>query len=191
MLRKRRRDALPPDEPLALIADGSKGPVIHALNEAAAAAGVRKGARAVDMHALCPALRLEQADRQGDTRALDNMALWARRWCPWSVADGSGILLDTTGSDHLWGGEALMLADMESRLAGLGYGGRLAIAPTIGAARAFSRYGDSHTICTDPAAELAPLPVAALRLESDTVLLLHRLGLRRIGDLMTVPRLHP
>ncbi|MCP1200297.1 DNA polymerase Y family protein [Notoacmeibacter sp. MSK16QG-6] len=190
-LRQRQRNALPPEGPLALIADGPKGPVIHDLNEAAREAGIRRGARAVDMRALCPALHFEQADPAGDKVALEKLALWARRWCPWSIAEGrSGLLLDTTGSDHLWGGEAAMLADMEARFKMLGYGCRLAIAPTIGAAHAFSYYGESHTLCTDPAADLAPLPVASLRLEPDTILLLHRLGLRRIGDLMAVPRLH-
>ncbi|WP_114389535.1 Y-family DNA polymerase [Notoacmeibacter marinus] len=190
-LRKRRRDAPLPDGPLALITDGPKGPIIHDLDEAAREAGIRKGARAVDMRALCPAVHFEQADPAGDKAALEKLALWARRWCPWSIAEGgSGLLLDTTGADHLWGSEAAMLADMEARFGALGYGCRIAIAPTIGAAHAFSHYGESHTLCTDPAADLSPLPVASLRLEPDTILLLHRLGLRRVGDLITVPRLH-
>ncbi|RLQ88521.1 Y-family DNA polymerase [Notoacmeibacter ruber] len=189
--RKRQADEPPPDLPLALIADGPKGPVIHDLNEGARKAGVRKGARAVDMRALCPTLQLEQANPVGDRAALEKLAFWSRRWCPWSVAEGSnGLLLDTTGSDHLWGGEAAMLADMEARFGSLGYGCRIAIAPTIGAAHAFSHYGESHTLCMEPAADLASLPVAALRLEAETVLLLHRLGLRRIADLMKMPRLH-
>ncbi|MEM7711621.1 MAG: DNA polymerase Y family protein, partial [Pseudomonadota bacterium] len=114
---------------------------------------------------------------------------WVRRWCPWSATDGAdGLVLDTTGSAHLWGGEAAMLADMAARLADLGQAARIALAPTHGAAWALARHGAPATICDDPAEGLALLPVAALRLDADTRLTLQRLGLKRIGDLAAIPR---
>lgn len=185
------------DLPTALSVEGAHGPVIHAANRAAQAAGISAGARVVDMRALCPALRVEFADPQGDRAALARMALWARRWCPWTVADdwaapgvvggggGHGLILDTTGSDHLWGGEAALLADMETSLSLLGFSARPALAPTWGAAWALARFGPVRAICAD----FAALPVAALRLDGETVLLLNRLGLRTIGHLMALPRL--
>ncbi len=194
-MQERSGNALPDDLPQALAAEGAHGPVIHAVNRAAGLAGVSVGARVVDMRALCPALRVEYADPQGDRTALDRLALWARRWCPWTIADdwapagtvgGShGLILDTTGSDHLWGGEAAMLAGMEADLSALGLSARLALAPTWGAAWALARFGPVRAIC----APTAPLPVAALRLDGETVLLLNRLGLRTIGHLADLPRL--
>ena len=82
--------------------------------------------------------------------------------------------MDTTGSDHLWGGEAAMLRDIEERLAGLGFFCQLATAPTHGAAWALSRLGATREICAskDLAARMAPLPVRALRLNPETVLVL-------------------
>ena len=145
----RRGKAPAGDLPVALARDGPHGPVVHAANGAAEQAGVRKGGRVADMRALCPGLLVEQADIGADVKALERLMLWARRWCPWTTVDGTaGIVMDTTGSDHLWGGEAAMLRDIEERLTGLGFSCRLAAAPTHGAAWALSRLGDARDICT-------------------------------------------
>ncbi len=183
-----------PDEaPIVLARTAPHGPVVHAANAAAEGVGVRAGARVVDMHALCPHLRVFDADPQGDRQALDRLVMWARRWCPWSAADGeTGLVLDTTGSDHLWGGEAAMLKAMKTDLAGIGLGARPALAPSRGAAWALARYGPEAAIVAtqdDIFDALAPLPVEALRLDGETVLVLRRLGLKTIGALAEVPRL--
>ena len=178
----------PDDRPLALIAEGSHGPVICATNRAARLSGVRRAARVVDMRALCPDLSVEDADPEGDMRALDQLVLWSRQWCPWTVRDGlDGMILDTTGADHLLGGEATMLAEIEARLSGLGQPAQLAVAP----AWALARHGPVRAICPadQTRTHLGPLPVDALRLDADTILLLHRLGLKTIGALNQVPRL--
>ena len=182
---ERQGNTAPDDLPQVLALEGAHGPVIHAANRAAHLAGISTGARVVDMRALCPSLRVDYADPGGDQTALERLALWARRWCPWTAVDGQGLILDTTGSDHLWGGEAAMLEEMEARLSLLGLSARLALAPTRGAAWALARFGPVRAICTD----LAPLPVAALRLGDEVALLLHRLGLKTVGDLAAVPRL--
>lgn len=189
---ERRGDVLPQDLPQALAVEGSHGPVVHALNRAAAQAGVHTGARIVDMRALVPTLKVEYADTGADKAALARLMLWSRRWCPWTAVDGiAGLVMDTTGSDHLWGGEAAMLRDIEGRLATLGLTASLAIAPTHGAAWALSRLGGIRETCSNDglALRMAPLPVRALRLDADTALLLKRLGLKTIGELADVPRL--
>ena len=192
---QQRCDAPPDDLAMVLAVEGTHGPVIHATNRAARLAGIAQGARVVDMRAICPDLRVDYADVAGDGQALERLMLWARRWCPWTVVDGpDGLILDTTGSDHLMGGEAAMLAAMEARLSALGVTARLAMAPTWAAAWALARYGPVRAICTEGGPEggvataVAPLPVAGLRLQGDTLLLLQRLGLKTIGDLAAVPR---
>lgn len=188
-------DSEPPteDEPMVLAKDGPHGPVIHASNRAARSQGLLPGERVVDMRALCPELQVHDADVAGDQAALDQLVLWVRRWCPWSVKDGDdGLILDTTGSDHLMGGEGPMLADMEKRFADLGLTIHCAIAPNWGSAWALARYGTvPRAICTADTLtdQLASLPVPALRLDSATVLLLRRLGLKTIGTLAKLPRL--
>ncbi|MBD3664793.1 DNA polymerase Y family protein [Sulfitobacter sp. TSTF-M16] len=183
---------LPDDTvPVILAAPGSHGPVVHALSAAAKALGIELGARVVDVQAIHPDLHVENADPAGDLKLLDRVALWARRWCPWTVRDAhDGIVMDVTGAAHLFGGEAAMLRDMATRFRMQGLSARLAMAPTRGAAQMLARFGPAGAVCgaDDVAAAVAPLPVAALRLEVETVRLLHRLGLKTLGLLMEVPR---
>lgn len=188
----RQPDTPPQDVPVALAIEGSHGPVIHACTRAARHAGIQTGARVVDMRALCPDLKIVYADIAGDQAALHKLMLWVRRWCPWTAVDGpSGLILDTTGSDHLWGGEAAMLRDIEGKLSGLGFSANLAVSPTHGASWALARLGGIREVCAADAlaTRMAPLPVRAMRLDADTVQLLNRLGLKTVGDLAAVPRI--
>jgi protein ImuB len=181
-----------PDEavPVVLARQGPHGPVVHAVNAAGVARGIASGARVVDVQAIHPDLHVEQADIEGDQTLLKRVALWARRWCPWTVAEHDGILMDVRGAAHLFGGEAQMLRDMHARFAMQGLRARLALGPTRGAAQMLARFGAQGVICgaDDVAEVLAPLPVAALRLPRATVILLERLGLRTVGALADVPR---
>ena len=187
--RLRPDKAASAERPVVLWTEGAHGPVVHDLNHAARRAGVRRGARVVDMRTICPALQAVQAEPEDDAAALGRLMFWARRWGPFSATDGDdGLVVDTTGTAHLFGGEDALLADMQARLARAGLTARVALAPTWGAAWALARYGADRHVCRDPA-DLHPLPVAALRLSDDTLLLLRRLGLRRIGDLAAIPRL--
>ena len=184
-------DPPPDDLAVALAIEGPHGPIIHATNRPAELEGVHIGARVVDMRALCPDLKIEFADVGGDKRTLEKLMHWCRRWCPWTAVDGAaGLVMDTTGSDHLFGGEAQMMRDIEEKLSHLGLSANLAAAPTHGAAWALSRFGGVREICSPDMlhAHMAPLPTRALRLEPDTILLLKRLGLKSIGDLDAVPR---
>lgn len=189
---ERQGEAPSDNAPLVLAREGQHGPVIHAANRPARLNGINPGSRVVDMRAICPELRVEYADVAGDRAALDRLVLWARRWCPWTVRDGdAGLILDTTGSDHLMGGEAHMLIEMEARLSSLGLDAQLAVAPTWGASWALARFGPVRSVCAAGQIEikLSALPVKGLRLNDDTVQLLHRLGLKTIGAVMDVPRL--
>ncbi|TNC50825.1 DNA polymerase Y family protein [Rubellimicrobium rubrum] len=190
-LKTRRGAAVPADAPFALMVEGPHGPVVHAANPAAEAAGVHPGLRMVDARAVCSDLRAEEADPRGDRAALLDLALWSRRWCPWTTPERTGIAMDVTGSTHLWDGEPALLREIEARLGRMGLSVHLAIAPTRGAAWALARFGSGREVCgaSDLAARVALLPVRALRIREETALLLRRLGLRTVGDLAVVPRL--
>ncbi len=178
--------------PLVLAVEGPHGPVIHDVNRSAAVLGMKRGARVTDMRALVPELQVVDADPAADQADLVMLARWVRRWCPWSQVDGAdGLLLDSTGSEHLHSGEEAMVRDMRVRLGALGLTAHIAAAPTIGAAWALARHGAGRSaICADEAVmdSLAPLPVDALRIDAATILLLRRLGLKTVGALADVPR---
>jgi protein ImuB len=65
---------------------------------------------------------------------------------------------------------------------------RTGLADTLGAAHALARFAPAIAPPGETEARLASLPVEALRLAPKTVLLLKRLGLRRIGQLYSLPR---
>ncbi|ACB96370.1 nucleotidyltransferase/DNA polymerase involved in DNA repair-like protein [Beijerinckia indica subsp. indica ATCC 9039] len=143
--------------------------------------------------ALVPGLALFEADPTADLQALDRLAFWMlQHYAPIVATDPpNGLVIDTTGADHLHGGEEAMLIDLVQRLAGAGITARAAIADHWGTAHAVARYG-ACPITIVPAGTastaIAPLPIAALRLSKDQVTELRVLGFERISDLMEQPR---
>jgi protein ImuB len=178
----------PPDSPVVLTAEGTHGPIIHAVTKAAAERGARVGTRLTDARALDPALVAVPADPEGDAALVERLARWAGCWSPLVEVDGDGLRLDVTGVGHLFGGERGLVLDVHRRFAATGLTTRLAIAATAAAAWALAHH--SPCICGDDVEEkLAPLHISALRLDPDAVRTLERLGLKTIGALIGVPRL--
>ena len=168
--------------------------VLAAVSPAARALGLAPGMAVTQARALVPALDIHRADPAGDRAALHRLALRAaQRWCPAVMPSGEdGLLLDVTGTAHLFGGEAAMLRRMVRLLARAGFTARVAVADTAGAAWALARFACPETIDVCPpgahVAALAPLPVAALRLEAKAIDLLKRLGIDTVAQLAAVAR---
>jgi protein ImuB len=181
-----------PDRAFVLATSVGGRRVVTAVNPAAAAEGISPGMGLADARALEPVLSVEEADFVGDAAALTKLAAWCDRFSPWTTPCGAdGVLLDVTGCAQLFGDEAGLAAQAVARLARQGIAARAAIADTLGAAWAMSHFGASAAITVPPGAArqmLAELPVAALRLETETASLLVRLGLTRIGELYPLPR---
>lgn len=174
---------------------GPRGLIVHACNARALTEGIREGESLADVRARVPGLLTQPADPAGDHAALEALALWCGRYGPAVNTDGPrGLWIDISGVAHLFGGEAELLADLARRLTGFGLTARLGLASTLAAAHALACYSPSRRsrdrIAPQEAAGpiLANLPVAALRLEAAPLLLLHRLGLKRIGQLYDLPR---
>jgi len=166
---------------------------VLAADAAAQAVGLRVGMPATKAQVLVPGLIIQDADPAADAEALDRLALWMlQRFAPIVAPDApDGIVIDTTGADHLHGGEAAMLATLIDKLAGVGIRARGAIADTWGAAHALARFAARPAFVSAPGAALtdvAALPIAALRLTPDLVDGLRVLGFERISDLLAQPR---
>lgn len=163
------------------------------MNAAAEALGLRPGMPVAQAQALVPGLAVMAADPRADAAALERLAIWAqRRFSPVVAPDPpDGLVMDVTGTDHLHGGEAAMLAALTRRLAAAGFSARAAVADTPGAAHAAARYLARDMLVVPPGAAealLRPLPVAALRLPPDVADGLRQLGLERVQDLLERPR---
>jgi protein ImuB len=186
---------VPDDAPLALVETGGRGLIITAVNERAARDGVAVGSSLADARSALPSLLSRPAEPARDHAALLKLCRWMGRYGPNRNIDGAdGSWIDVTGVAHLFGGEEGLLRDLSSRLARMGVSARIGLADTLGAAHALARFACtphrpwSQTAPGETRAALAGLPVAALRLDDDSVLLLRRLGLRRIGQLYSIPR---
>lgn len=164
-----------------------------AVDPSAQSLGLRPGMPVAKAQAIVPGLIVMDADRQADADGLRRLALWAlQRVSPVVMADPpDGLVIDTTGADHLHGGEAAMLKSIVHRFTASGVETRAAIADTWGAAHAAARFLGRVTTIVPPgetARLLRPLPIAALRIDSETVQGLRTLGFERIGELMDQPR---
>lgn len=176
-----------------LIGRDGRRRVVTALDANAEGLGLRIGMPVVKAQALAPGLVVMDADLRADAEGLEKLALWAlQRISPVVQADPpDGLVIDTTGADHLHGGEDVMLTAIVERFATSGVEARAAIADTWGAAHAGARFATRSTLVIPPG-ETAPLlrclPITALRLQPDIAAGLRTLGFDRIGDLMSQPR---
>ncbi len=144
-----------------------------------------------DALALCPQVRIVEAEPEEDARALTRLADWCQRFSPAIAIDApDGLFIDIGGCAHLWGGEEALALAMQQRLRAQDIPARIAIAETFGAAWALARYGSDDVTITahDDVRRLAPLPVAALRIDETVAEQLRHLGLKTIGHLTAMPR---
>jgi protein ImuB len=186
-----------PERPLVLAIAAAGGPRIAALNTAAEALGLALGEPLADARAKAGFLQVRAVDAAADDAALRRLTLWATRYTPtaspWSEDNGAdGFFLDIEGAAHLFGGEERLIADLASRLEkNFGLAGRLAIADTPGTAWALSHFHAAPSTVLPSGQEanaMAPLPIEALRLSSETRITLRRLGFKSVGSLLDKPR---
>lgn len=176
--------------PLVVVGKRGNAERIVALDDAAEALGLAVGLTLAEARAMYPALAVAQEDAAADAKLLEAVAEWCVRYTPLVAADPPDALrLDIGGCTHLFGGEEALLDDLVARIGRFGFSVRAAIADTIGAAWAAARFTARRIV---PAGEerdlLAPLPLSALRLPDETVAVLRRVGLKRIGDILDLPR---
>jgi len=191
------------DRPLAIYAKDGGAYQLTGVDARGSALGLHLAMSLADARAMQPKLEAVEADPEEDARALDNIAAWCERFTPVVAPDPpEGLFLDIAGCAHLFGGEEKLRAQILTRLHAQGFGARVEIAPTPGAAWAFARYRRKRaqtlrealrdSLAGDGgeslAQDLAPLPVEALRLDADAAALLRRLGMKTIGHLLNAPR---
>lgn len=159
---------------------------LTAVDPVAAALGLEPGLPMADARARVPGLDLVDHDPHADQDWLERLADGCQRYTPTVAIDAPhGLILDTTGCDHLLGGEAALMADLAHRLARAGMTVRQAYAPTPEGARALARHAGGSA--ADEASAIRRLPVAALELEDEATQALRRAGLKTVGDVARCP----
>lgn len=177
--------------PFVLRASSHGRMVVMATNAAAERKGVHAGMVLADARAIVPGLQVLDDRPDLPEKLLKRLAEWCIRFTPVAAVDlPDGLFLDATGCSHLWGGDHSYLSDIVRKLNARGYDVTAAMADTPGVAWAVARFGkDSPVVAPGSLVDaLLSLPPEALRLEEDTVARLHKLGLRRIGQFIHMPR---
>jgi protein ImuB len=171
---------------------------IVSANAAARALGVKPGLKRATALALAPQIVLGQADAGRDAAALLPVAHAALAFTPSvslpsaSVPDTAAdtVLLEVQASLRYFGGLERMREAIAAAIAPLGHAVRMASAATAGGAAILARI--------DPPPQCADLAATRLALEAAPVWLLgpgrehwealQGMGLRNLGDLLTLPR---
>ena len=189
-----------PDRPAALTVPDAGALRLAALNAAAEREGLYRGQPLAAARAILPGLAIAPADSEGDINAVHALARAAACWSPLVAprCEGEadfGLALDIAGAAHLFGGEAVLLRLILTRLAERGVAARAACARTHalawGLARFDPRAGDGLVVSSDRGQERSvreSLPVEALRLAGETTQALRALGLKTVGGVLAQPR---
>jgi protein ImuB len=176
--------------PLVIYGKRGNAELIVALDEAAEHLGLSAGLTLAHARAMHPTLIAVAEDTAADAKLLDTIADLGLRYTPLIASDPpDGLLLDIGGCAHLCGGEDRLIADLAARLERAGLAHRIVVTGTIGAAYAAARYGQTEIDPEhDERALLTPLPLAALRLAPQVAAAMGRVGLKRVGDILDLPR---
>ena len=171
-------------DPSIVVAKQNNALQIFALDDAAARLGLEVGLPLANARAICPQLRVFDADEASDAKTLNDIAEWCDRFTPLVALDlPHGLFLDITGCAHLFGGEAAMMRLMCDVLSAQGFAVSAAIAGTSVCARTMTRHVHGRIVRDGEEAEaVEPLPVSALGADEAITRGLRRAGLKTIGD---------
>jgi protein ImuB len=170
--------------PSVVVAKEHNALVIYALDDAAARHSLAIGQPLANARAICPHLKVFDADVAADAKTLEDIADWCDRFTPLVALDPPhGWFLDITGCAHLFGGEANLLRLLCDALTAKGFAVSAAIAATSVCARTMTRHVHGRIVVDgEEAAAVSPLPVSTLGTDQTITTGLRRAGLKTIGD---------
>lgn len=166
---------------------------LAAVDALAADRKLYPGQNLSDARALVPELEVREIDNGFIEHMFAQFADWHSNASPIVAVHTDSrsygdLVLDITGTAHLFGGETAMLKLLLQRLRVRGFTVHGAIADTVGSAWAFAHFRPAIVAPHEQVTAMADLPVAALRLADDQVAGLNQLGLKSIGQLYRQPR---
>lgn len=166
--------------------------IVSAVNGVAGQKGIVKGMTVADARAFVHDLEVLDDMPALPAKLLQRLAEWCIRFTPVVAIDlPDGLIMDVTGCAHLWGGETPYLKNIIDRLTARGYDVSGAMADTLGVAWGVARFSRARLAVVDTGNHLATLmdlPPEALRLETENIDRIHKLGLHHIRQFITMPR---
>ncbi len=165
--------------------------VITAANALANGQGINTGMVVADARVILPSVEVLDDKPELSIKLLNALGEWCIRYTPVVAIDPpEGLILDISGCAHLWGGEKEYITSINKRFKAFDYHIRIGLADTIGTAWAIARFGKELPIIesNQQIKALLTLPPSALRLQTDTVERLEKLGLHSIRHFIAIPR---
>ncbi|WP_028839712.1 Y-family DNA polymerase [Thermomonas fusca] len=180
-----------PDAPLALVAGAQQRRVLHAVNPAARALGLRRGMGLAAAQALASSFATIEHDPHEQARWHHFLAAWAYRFSSQvSSQYGHALIVEIEGSLGLFGPWPRFEARLREELAQLGFRHRIVAAPNPAAARALANVHDGLAVAgVEPMRHaLGQLPVQRAGFAPDVATAFQRMGLRTLRQVMALPR---
>ena len=188
LLRRRPPDGDAP--PLVLIDGPLQARHVLDADDTARAAGIQPGQPLTTAHALLARFDAVAHDATLTARQHDLLAAWAYRYSAEVLRLPGAIALEVQHSQRLFGDWPSFEKKLRDDLDAMGFRHRLALAPTPLAARALAEADDGAAL-TEPGrlrTQLARLPLVHAGLPDDLDEAFARMGVRRLGALLALPR---
>ncbi|MFO3720683.1 Y-family DNA polymerase [Pseudomonas sp. HLMP] len=180
-----------PDSPLVLIAGPSQRRVLQAVNAAAARLGLRAGQTLTAARALADGFACVETDPARIEQVQQLLAAWAYRFSGQvSLHYPRALLLEVGSSLQLFGPWPSFEARLRQELGALGLRQRIVLATNPVAARMLANGHDGLAVTRpeETRAALASMPVGRVGLPTEAAEAFARMGLRRLGEVLALPR---
>ncbi|GAB3384725.1 Y-family DNA polymerase [Lysobacter fragariae] len=179
-----------PDAPLALISGPAQRRVLHAINPAARALGLRPGLSLAAAQALSSAFATIEYDPLDANRWRQFLAAWAYRFSSQVSTDlDHAIVLEVGRSLQLFGPWPQFEARLREELHELGFRHHLVAAPNPHAARVLANVHDGLAVSDNTLLNaLGQLPIERAGLPHEVALAFSRMGLRKLRQVFALPR---
>lgn len=179
-----------PDAPLALISGPAQRRVLHAINPAARALGLRPGMPLAAAQALGSPFATVEHDPNETARWLQLLAAWAYRFSSQVSTDlPHALVLEVGRSLQLFGPWPRFEAQLRAELRELGFRHRIVAAPNPHAARILANVHDGLAVGDNVLLNaLGQLPIERAGLPPDVAQALARMGLRKLRQVFALPR---
>jgi len=159
------------------------------VNPLARQHGARSGQSLSQALAVLPQLQSRPRCRRAESRMLDQMALMAYQHSHQvSLAPPDTVLLEVGGSRRLRGGLGPLLDRLRDEALSSGLQLRIGLAPAASAACLLARYDQKAGDLTAMQQAIGELATEHLMLKPDQRKAVHDCGLRRVSELIALPR---
>ena len=177
--------------PLALIAGTPQRRVLHAVNPAARALGLRPGMPLTAAQVIAPGFAAVEYDPDEAQRGHSLLAAWAYRFSSLvSTQYAHALVLEIEASLRLFGPWPCFEARLREELGELGFRHRIVVAPNPAAARVLANVHNGIALLSEETLHhaLGQLPVERAGFAREVAVAFERMGLRKLRQVMALPR---